>query len=469
MAYGEAGTGQKSKSDLKWLGSVLIQHPLFKPEELSSFDPAAEKHRLDRFLQTKDNAFCEEHGWYKSSLKIALPFEGCARAGGEDNAPKLTVDFFHQKISDIMKSALRDSVFATYNTTPFEQRWKSADGHDLRVYSELYSSDAVLEAYHEVNGVPNSAGNNYEHIVVPIMLSFDATLLSNFGDASLWPIYLFIGNQSKYICAKPTMKVCHHLAYIPKLPDRWQNTYTEIYKKPPTKDVHTHMKRELVHAVWALLLRDEDFQCAYKDGILRKCSDDIVLQALIQICTYTGDYPEKAILCSIKNLGRAPCPRCLILMGQLAKMGMKLDMRMRVSRARIDSIHRQNLVEKARTRIFKKGCSVNSKAVTSLLGDQLYVPTRASFLLPLLLHGINYFELFPVDLLHEFELSVWKAVFIHLVRMVMSLGGTAVQDVNDRYVFSIFLVYHTKSGLGIVKSQCLESKQSVDSRGTFVQ
>ncbi|EIW76041.1 hypothetical protein CONPUDRAFT_77054 [Coniophora puteana RWD-64-598 SS2] len=95
MAYGEAGTGQKSESDLKWLGSVLIQHPLFKPEELSGFDPAAEKCHLDRFLQTKDNAFRKEHGWYKSSLEILLPFKGHARVGGKDNAPKLTVDFFH--------------------------------------------------------------------------------------------------------------------------------------------------------------------------------------------------------------------------------------------------------------------------------------------------------------------------------------------------------------------------------------
>ena len=38
-----------------------------------------------------------------------------------------------------------------------------------------------------------------------------------------------------------------------------------------------------------------------------------------------------------------------------------------------------------------------------------------------------------VDLLHEFELGVWKAVFIHLMRILYAAGGTAVQDLNYRY------------------------------------
>jgi hypothetical protein len=43
--------------------------------------------------------------------------------------------------------------------------------------------------------------------------------------------------------------------------------------------------------------------------------------------------------------------------------------------------------------------------------------------------------MFVVDLLHEFELGVWKAIFIHLMRILFAAGGTAVQDLNFRYVF----------------------------------
>ena len=42
--------------------------------------------------------------------------------------------------------------------------------------------------------------------------------------------------------------------------------------------------------------------------------------------------------------------------------------------------------------------------------------------------------MFVVDLMHEFELGVWKAVFIHLIRMMVSLGGRAIQELNLRCV-----------------------------------
>ena len=39
-----------------------------------------------------------------------------------------------------------------------------------------------------------------------------------------------------------------------------------------------------------------------------------------------------------------------------------------------------------------------------------------------------------MDLLHEFELGVWKALFVHLIRILVAQGGTAIQEFNGRYV-----------------------------------
>jgi hypothetical protein len=47
--------------------------------------------------------------------------------------------------------------------------------------------------------------------------------------------------------------------------------------------------------------------------------------------------------------------------------------------------------------------------------------------------GLEYHSLFVVDLLHEFELGVWKAIFTHLMRILQAIGGNAVQDLNKRY------------------------------------
>ena len=47
--------------------------------------------------------------------------------------------------------------------------------------------------------------------------------------------------------------------------------------------------------------------------------------------------------------------------------------------------------------------------------------------------------MFVVDLLHEFELGVWKAIFTHLMRILFAAGGTAIQELNWRYVFYYFI------------------------------
>lgn len=41
--------------------------------------------------------------------------------------------------------------------------------------------------------------------------------------------------------------------------------------------------------------------------------------------------------------------------------------------------------------------------------------------------------------MHEIELGVWKALFTHLIRMLLALGGTAIQVFNERYAcFSLY-------------------------------
>ena len=46
----------------------------------------------------------------------------------------------------------------------------------------------------------------------------------------------------------------------------------------------------------------------------------------------------------------------------------------------------------------------------------------------------NFVKLFVVDLLHEFELGVWKATFTHLLRILHAAGDDAIQELNRRLV-----------------------------------
>ena len=46
--------------------------------------------------------------------------------------------------------------------------------------------------------------------------------------------------------------------------------------------------------------------------------------------------------------------------------------------------------------------------------------------------GFDFFLMLVVDLLHEFELGVWKSIFIHLLHIVNSLKGTVLAELDCR-------------------------------------
>ena len=48
--------------------------------------------------------------------------------------------------------------------------------------------------------------------------------------------------------------------------------------------------------------------------------------------------------------------------------------------------------------------------------------------------GVNVYSLYVPDLMHEFELDVWKNTLTHLVRILHSMGGGKVQLFNERFV-----------------------------------
>lgn len=50
-------------------------------------------------------------------------------------------------------------------------------------------------------------------------------------------------------------------------------------------------------------------------------------------------------------------------------------------------------------------------------------------------HGFDFHSMLVPDLLHEFELGVWKVIFTHLMRILYAQGDDSIQRLNDQYVF----------------------------------
>lgn len=47
--------------------------------------------------------------------------------------------------------------------------------------------------------------------------------------------------------------------------------------------------------------------------------------------------------------------------------------------------------------------------------------------------GLNVFIALVVDLLHEFELGVWRMLFIHLLRILTTLNKDLVHELDKRF------------------------------------
>ena len=137
----------------------------------------------------------------------------------EDEAPIFHVEGLHYRsITEVVKSAFEEPVAETFHPTPYKLYWQPDKRRPPeRVYTELFTSDAMIHEHEKIKCSPKNPGCNLETVIAAIMLWSDLTHLASFGNASLWPIYLFLGNQSKYTRAKPTAFAVHHLAYIPKV------------------------------------------------------------------------------------------------------------------------------------------------------------------------------------------------------------------------------------------------------------
>jgi len=207
---------------------------------------------------------------------------------------------YHQ-ITTLIKEAFESPISKKFHLSPFKLFWKFPDCEDSDcVYSEIYNSDVLLDEHDKVQCAPTDDPTcKRKKVVAALMFWSDATHLTSFGTVKMWLIYLLFGNLSKYTQCQPNSGVTKHLAYIPQLPDSLQDQLSSFHCKwdirTQRRDVLTHCRQELMHAVWKFLL-DEEFLCAYTYGIVVRSLDGIEQRVYPCILTYSADYPKKYML-----------------------------------------------------------------------------------------------------------------------------------------------------------------------------
>jgi len=214
MQWLNNGQTAKSEAETTKLIHDVILSPNFDPDDLVGFDAHRENQRLDKAVS--ESALRTQ--FTESSVNILI-LSGASHVEGKTfEVPGL----LHRDLTSVIREAFESPLAHLYHYSPFKlfQTSHRSEKED-RIYGEIFTSDAFLEETERVQRhglVPTEDPTcKREKAVAAMMLSSDATMLTDFGTTRGWPIYLMFGNLSKYIRAQPDSGAMHHLAYIPSV------------------------------------------------------------------------------------------------------------------------------------------------------------------------------------------------------------------------------------------------------------
>lgn len=213
----------KSLGTLNDLVYKVLLAPQFDVKDLAGFDAAKEARRLDDYNPSANeedfsaSANPIKDGWIETTVPISVPCDKYSYPSDAD-APIFHVKGLqYRNLLEVIRAAYEEQSAEQLHISPYEEYWQPRPGSlPERIYSELYNANAYIQEHEKVRS-HRRPGCELETVIAAIMISSDATHLTNFGIASLWPIYLYLGSQSKYTRAKPTSFAAHHIAYVPKV------------------------------------------------------------------------------------------------------------------------------------------------------------------------------------------------------------------------------------------------------------
>ncbi|KAF9495118.1 hypothetical protein BDN71DRAFT_1392095 [Pleurotus eryngii] len=169
---------------------------------------------LDKTTQHPDGIF---KGFKTTNISISVP-------SGDKNVPPAEYavpGLQYWSLLSVLKSAFTHPLAAKYHLSLFKLfHLKAGTEVHKHVYGELYNLDEFIQEHNHIQCAPlppQEQNCKHKKVVAALMYWSDLTHLANFRTAKLWPIYMLLGNLSKYICTQPTSGACHHVAYIPSV------------------------------------------------------------------------------------------------------------------------------------------------------------------------------------------------------------------------------------------------------------
>ena len=153
-------------------------------------------------------------GWSCSPITISIPFH--CQTPNPGPCDYTILDFHHHHLLSIIHEKLSDSFHhCVYHHEPYKLCLHLPNkACDVRVHGELYTSGAFIKAQEQLLALPCKQDCELSRCIVALMFWSDAMQLTLLRSTKLWPLYLYFGNQSKYMCCQPSSNLCSHVSYF---------------------------------------------------------------------------------------------------------------------------------------------------------------------------------------------------------------------------------------------------------------
>jgi len=212
ITWMNSGSSRVSETKVSQLVKDVILAEDFDRKHLEDFSVRRSLRELDK-EENGDGVFFPDD-WIQTSVTINIPTKS-----REDGPLPYTIPGLHYRpLVDVIRAAFADVQARAFHLMPFQRLWKDPlEGHQERIYDELYTSDAWLEAQDNLQKLPKEPGCSLERVVAGLMFFSDATHLANFGTAKAWPLYMYFGNLTKYARSSPQSGACHLVGFLPSV------------------------------------------------------------------------------------------------------------------------------------------------------------------------------------------------------------------------------------------------------------
>ncbi|KAG8730050.1 hypothetical protein FRC10_003180 [Ceratobasidium sp. 414] len=370
LRYHWLSSNSKSISDREYLCNKVLLQPDFNPRDLIGVNLKQVDSQLTAAARSWDPTCPPTEGWKNVPLQLQVPTPHAVWTCATKSQPgiELRDDYINVSgywacsLTDLMKKTFTSNDPNTFHYEPFKRRWKppNSSGPTQTLAGEMYTSPAMIKAHHKVQNLDIPC--ELPQCVAGFMFASDGMQFASFSHVKGWPILFSFTN----------------------LPNEVKEHIKDMHGKVPTKALLTHVQRELMHAVWVVLV-DNEFIEAWRGAL-------------------SNDTQQWCLFMSI----------CFVQRASASQMGTLTDMRT-CKKWRIDNEKRQGKVERARHIIYDQGKPIQGKDVEDLLKAESHIPTMNAFSDRLHDFKFDIFSALVVDQLHEVELGVWKSLFKHLI------------------------------------------------------